>query len=160
MPRTDRTRVEPSAPPIHTMPRSSMDLGVPPRDQSPPPRYEDIIGPDERNTFQQNNNSNDHPPADQSDGLRRSSRRIASNSRNASQTTNSTQPSPREGSSHRRPRAGRGSASPTGPAAGSRPSRAERTRAGSSGEKEKKKRGSKIKKGLENIAFSIIQLLD
>lgn len=169
MPPGDR-RVEPSAPPIHMMPGRSGSEDRDQRDRSPPPRYEEAIASNNNSggqllnitSGQASSGSQHHYQSLRS----RPSRRSAS-----CNPTNGSSPSASPSSGRIR-----GLTTSTGPGSASGQDQGARFRSASPGylsecsdenhesaePKRKKKRGSgsKIKKGLENIAFFIIQILD
>lgn len=183
MPRNENNgRAAPSAPPIHMMPSSSSDHSRTnqDRDRSPPPRYEEAIADEDRVLFtassdrqqsQHQEASNRSPVHRQSP--RRSSRRSAScNPTRTASPLSPTSARRRRDHTHVTERRNEGpnryrSASPGYLSENSHDNQSDGTQQGErdeDGEPKRKRKqrgsGSKIKKGLENIAFFIIQILD
>lgn len=166
-------RAEPSAPPIYMMAGPSSDEVRDSRDRSPPPRYEEAIAADLPTAYNSSASStNQHEPMRQQPVAHSSS--PLSNLTHRSNNSHGSTPSlnsHRHSSSRQRsntPRveddqrsSGTGNTRYRSASPGDL-SDSSHDRSGGSNELKKKKRssGSKIKKGLENIAFFIIQILD
>ena len=175
MPRHDR-RLEPSAPPIFMMPETSSSDQRDLRDRSPPPRYEEAISQDQPPSHLQSSalrlQQQHYVP--QTTQLQRQSRSESFNPDHRrilgppnSDTNRHNRRSPFEGA---RATSANGSntvsttryrsASPGNMSTGSRTRSEDGQNERETRPKKKRSSGLKIKKGLENIAFFIIQILD
>lgn len=182
MPRQEHSRApEPTAPPIHMMPQCYSSPADELRDRSPPPRYEEAIAenwptPSTAPPVPTQNSSNQasnpiriaslSPYREVAQNSRQDEREARPNSCNSSKIS-----TPGHSSEHRRhsghethrPRSSNSryeSGSVSDLSDGSHEERNTTAQTSARGERRKKGSGSKIKRGLENIAFFIIQILD
>lgn len=172
MPRPSREHnnnyTEPSAPPIHLMPEESHGNQDHPVDWGPPPRYEEAIADDDTTittsqiitTRLPAPTTHDQPNEQPSSARRSQDSHSVSSGRRSRQTGSLTNIENR--SSHQQSDIRYRSASPGEMSDGAQNGSSQECGSVNDSGSRKKKRGSKskIKKGLENIAFFIIQILD